>query len=179
MLNQETTALIVIDIQERLARAMFGREELVQSIRKLIKGAQVFPIPIVLTEQNPEGLGSTIAEIAGLLPDVKPIPKVCFNCCDSDPFVRQLERLDRKQLLLAGIEAHVCVYQTAVGLIEKGYEVQVVADAVSSRTTENREIGLDRARQAGAGVTSVETALFELLRVAEGDRFQRLLKIVK
>ena len=174
MLNQETTALIVIDIQERLARAMFGREELVQSIRKLIKGAQVFPIPIVLTEQNPEGLGSTIAEIAGLLPDVKPIPKVCFNCCDSDPFVRQLERLD-----LAGIEAHVCVYQTAVGLVKKGYEVQVVADAVSSRTTENREIGLDRARQAGAGVTSVETALFELLRVAEGDKFQRLLKIVK
>ena len=117
--------------------------------------------------------------MAELLPDVAAMPKVAFSCLGDESIAAALAGSGRTQFLLCGMEAHVCVYQTAAEMAAAGYEVQVVADAVSSRTSRNRRIGLDRARAAGATVTCVETALFELLRVAEGSRFREILAIVK
>ena len=135
-------------------------------------------MPILWAEQNPQGLGATVREIASLLPG-RPIPKRSFSCCGESRFMQALTDLGRRQVLLAGIEAHVCVYQTAMDLMERGFEVHVVADAVSSRTILNKDIALRTMRDAGASITSVETALFELLRVAEGEKFKEILKIVK
>ena len=179
MLTVEKTVLIVVDVQTKLSRVMYEKEKLFENLQKLVKGVQVLGIPIILTEQNPDGLGPTIPEVAHLLPDVQPLPKLSFSCCGDERFLQKLEALKRDQVLLSGIETHVCVYQTALDLLSLGYEVQVVADAVSSRTADNKEIGLKKMRSAGAGLTSTETALFELLRVAEGTNFKEILNIVK
>ena len=179
MLAVENTALVVIDVQGKLSRLMYEKEKLFENLQKIITGAQILEIPIILTEQNPEGLGRTIPEVADLLPDVQPIPKFSFSCYGEKRFVEELEALKRKQVLIVGIESHVCVYQTTIDLLGAGYEVQVVADAVSSRTAENRELGLEKMKSGGAKLTGVETALFELLRVAEGAKFKGILKVVK
>lgn len=179
MLAREYTILIIVDVQGKLAHLMHQKEALFENLQRIIKGAQVLGIPILWVEQNPEGLGPTIPEVAHLLPDVQPIRKLSFSCCGSDRFVEALEATKRAQVLLAGIEAHVCVYQTAVDLLGLGYDVQIVADAVSSRTAQNRQIGLVRASGAGATLTTVEMALFELLKVAKGPEFREILKIVK
>lgn len=140
---------------------------------------QIFQIPVLLSEQNPARLGPTIPEITSLLTDAAPVSKMSFSCCGDKIFMQQLEALNRKQIVISGIETHVCVYQTAVHLVEMGYEVQVVTDAVSSRTLENKQIGLQRMKDCGVILTSVETALFELLGVAEGESFKAILQIVK
>ena len=179
MLAVENTALVVIDVQGKLSRLMYEKEKLFENLQKIITGAQILEIPIILTEQNPEGLGRTIPEVADLLPDIQPIPKFSFSCYGEKRFVEELEALKRKQVLIVGIESHVCVYQTAMNLMGAGYEVQIVADAVSSRTAENRELGLEKMKSEGAKLTGVEMALFELLRVAEGAKFKGILKVVK
>nr|WP_321400505.1 hydrolase [uncultured Desulfobacter sp.] len=179
MLDIENTVLLIVDIQGKLAHLMDRKAFLFQNVQKLIKGAQILGVPILWVEQNPRGLGPTIPEIASLLPDSKPISKMTFSSCRNDRFVQALDALDRKQVLISGIETHICVYQTASDLVDMGYEVQAVADAVSSRTLENREIGLQKMRDSGVGLTSVETALFELLKVAEGDQFREIIRIVK
>jgi nicotinamidase-related amidase len=179
MLKIQNTTLLVVDIQGKLAESMHEKELLFKNTQKLIRGIQVLGIPILWVEQNPRGLGPTIPEIADLLAPIQPISKMSFSCCGSDRVVQALETLNRKQTLIVGIETHVCVYQTAVNLMDLGYEVQVVTDAVSSRDMKNKEIGLQKMRDAGAGLTSVETALFELLKVAEGKQFKEILKIVK
>lgn len=175
----EKAVLIVIDVQGKLAQLMHDRERLFENLSRLVKGAGILGIPVLLTEQNPEALGPTIPEVAHLLPDAQPVGKTSFSCCGSDRFNRSLEALKRRQVLLAGIETHICVYQTAADLTGSGYDVQVVADAVASRTAQNKGIGLQKIRDAGAGVTGTETALFELLKVAEGKQFREILKIVK
>ncbi|MDD2316391.1 MAG: hydrolase [Desulfobacterales bacterium] len=179
MLNIENVVLLIVDVQGNLAHSMHEKELLFENVQKLIKGIQVLDIPILWVEQNPQGLGPTIPEIADILSNIQPISKMSFSSCRNDRFVQALKALNRKQVLIAGIEAHVCVYQTAVDLVNLGYEVQVAADSVSSRKMENKKIGLQKMRDAGTGLTSVETALFELLKSAEGDRFRKILKILK
>ncbi len=179
MLTLENTVLVIIDVQVRIAQAMYEKEILLKNLMKLIRGALVLGIPIIATEQNPEKLGPTETEIAQLLPKFQAIPKLSFSCCGEKRFWQELETLNRKQVLIAGIETHVCVYQTVMDLLSSGYEVQVVADAVSSRAVENREIGLKRMVAEGAHLTSTETVLFELLRVAKGDKFREISRIVK
>ena len=179
MLNSENAVLIVIDVQGLLAQLMYEKDRFFANLQKIIKGAQVLGIPIILTEQIPEKLGSTIPEIAQLLSDVRPIRKVSFSCGGSDAFMKALEASGRKQVLLTGMETHVCVYQTTLDLLRSGYEVHIVADAVSSRAAENREVGLEKIKDAGAILTSTEMALFELLKVAEGAEFKEIIKIVK
>jgi nicotinamidase-related amidase len=173
------TVLVAIDFQEKLFPVMDGREKLLRNVVKLIKGAIVLAIPVIITEQYPKGLGPTIPEIKELLPGIKPIEKVCFSCCDNEAFNQSLEALKRKQVLVAGIEAHICVYQTAVALARAGYEVQVVSDGVASREPENKTVALFRMGAAGISPTSTEMALFELLRVAQGDKFKQISSIVK
>ncbi len=178
-LTTENTALLVIDMQERLFPVMHEQEKLLRSMIKLIRGAQVLEIPLLLTEQYPKGLGPTLPQIKELLPDIKPIEKVSFNCCDEAVFCQALETLNRKQVLIAGIEAHICVYQTAVALSRAGYQVEVVADCVSSREPENKLTALFKMGVVGISPTTVEMALFELLKVAKGDKFKQISSIVK
>lgn len=179
MLETGNTVLLLIDFQEKLFSVMHDKEKMLRNIVKLIKGIQVLEIPIILTEQYPKGLGPTIPEIKELIPNVKPIEKVCFNCCDEASFGEALGSLKRKQVLIAGIETHICVYQTAMALARTGYEVQVVSDGVSSRDMENKLVALFKMGAAGISPTTTETALFELLKVAKGDKFKQISSVVK
>jgi nicotinamidase-related amidase len=145
----------------------------------MVKGARIFGLPILWAEQNPDGLGPTIREIADLLPDEKPVSKFSFSCCGNEAFMKKLKAVNCKNMLVAGIEAHVCVYQTVADLVNLNFDVQVVADAVASRTPENRLIGLEKSKAAGAGWTSAETALFELLKDAGNDHFKEIIEVVK
>ena len=179
MLDVDRSVLLVIDVQEKLLRVISKREKLVDNLQRLIKGIQVLEVPVLLTEQYPQGLGPTTKEIALLLTNTKPIPKTSFSCCGDGAFLKELEKLDKSQVLISGIESHVCVYQTAADLICSDYEVHAISDAISSRTEENRETGLKMMNQLGVNVTSTETVLFELLKVAEGDRFKAISHIVR
>ena len=179
MLTTDNTVLLLVDIQGKLAHLMHARESLFENLQRLVKGARVLELPILWAEQNPRGLGPTIPEVAELLPDLEPIPKFSFSCCDNDKIKQDLEALNRTTVLIAGIETHICVYQTARDLGAAHYDVQLVADAVSSRTIENKQIGLEKCKDTGASITSVETVLFELLKVAEGSKFKEILNIVK
>ena len=179
MLSTDNTALIIIDVQEKLFRVMLHKEALAENLQKIIKGAQVLDIPLLVTEQNPDALGPTIPALKDLMPHIQTISKLSFSCCGEQKFLNKLSALHCKHILLAGIEAHICVYQTTIELIEKGFQVQVLADCVSSRTEENKKLGLEKIKEAGGSVTSVEIALFELLRIAEGGKFKEISKIVK
>ena len=179
MLDVTNTVLIVVDIQEKLSRIMYERENLISNLEKLINGIQVLEVPIIVTEQYPQGLGPTIQEIASLLANIQRLPKISFSCYGDERFLREFESLNRKQVLVCGIESHVCVYQTVYDLINAGYETHAIMDAVSSRTAENRQIGFDMMKHTGAWLTSTEAVLFELLRVAEGEKFKKISQIVK
>ena len=179
MLNTENTVLIIVDVQGKLAHLMRQKNILFDNLQRLIKGMQILGIPIIWLEHCPEALGPTIPEVANLLSDIKPISKHSFSCCGSDEFMQKIKKLNRQQVLIAGIETHICIYQTAMDLLDLQYEIQIVADAVSSRTRENFKIGLEKIKDLGAALTSTETALFELLKEASGKRFREILKIVK
>jgi nicotinamidase-related amidase len=180
MLFVEDAVLVIVDVQGKLAQLMADKEELFANLERLVRGADVLELPILWLEQYPEGLGPTIEPLAALLaPARQPMPKVSFSCWGCPAFVDALRATGRRQVLLAGIETHVCIYQTTADLLSEGYEVQVVGDAVSSRAARNRELGLQRVRDLGAAVTTTEMALFELQRVARGDRFRALARIVR
>jgi nicotinamidase-related amidase len=179
MLQADSAVLLIIDIQEKLFRVMHKKEELADNLQKLIKGIQVLGIPVIITEQYPRGLGSTIPEISHLLPESKPLPKVCFSCCTDEGFLQEFKKLNRKQILIAGIESHICVYQTAADLLAAGYEVYAVSDVISSRTEQNRDIGLKMMTQLGVKLTGTEAVLFELLKVAKGEKFKAISQIVR
>jgi nicotinamidase-related amidase len=180
MLTIAETILVCIDIQDGLAKAMFDRTKLVANTRKLIAGANVLNIPILWTEQNPGRLGATVPEIAEIMPaGAHPVSKMSFSCCGSDEFIRVMKACQRPALVLAGIETHICVLQTALELAGMGFQVHVAADCVCSRTPENNAIGIERMRSMGVHITSVETALFELLRTAAVPQFKDIAKIIK
>ena len=173
------TAALIIDVQGKLAELMHDRDALFDGLTRFIRGVRILDLPILWTEQYPEGLGRTTPEIAELLRPLEPIAKRSFSCMGDDGFRAALTALGPRRLLLAGIETHICVYQTARDLAAEGYAGDLVADAVSSRTQQNRAIGLERMRLAGVKVTSVESALFELLGTARDPRFREILKVVK
>ena len=179
MLSRTNAVLIIIDIQGNLAQAMYDKENLFANGVKLIQGIKAFNLPIIVTEQIPQKLGQTIPQIAAQLEGINHIAKETFSCWDDQNFIKQLKALNRKHIIIAGIECHVCVYQTALDLISNGYTVYLVADAVSSRTPENRQIGIDAMKSAGAHITSTEMVLFELLRTAADTKFKDIFKIVK
>ncbi|MFH1624381.1 MAG: hydrolase [Pseudomonadota bacterium] len=179
MLTIENSVLVVIDIQESLARVMHGKDALFESLQKIINGFKILDIPMIVTEQVPEKPGATIPEISPLLDTVRPISKSSFSCCGVDRFMRELNDIKRGQILVAGIESHVCVYQTTDDLIRMGYDVYIVTDCISSGTAENRALGIERMKDEGAKPTSTEMALFELLRTAGGDRFRKISRLVK
>lgn len=179
MLTKDNSVLIVIDFQGNLAQAMHQKESLFENAQKIIRGARVFGIPILVTEQIPAKLGPTIPQIAQYLEGITPIVKDCFSCLENSQFMSALGDIGRQEVLLTGIETHICVYQTAMALLTAGYKVQVVTDAVSSRTKENNKIGLKRMKAEGARLTSVEMALFEILGGAASPYFKEIFPIVK
>jgi len=178
-LQRSLAGLVVVDIQERLWPAMFEKERLVQNSVRLIQGCAALGVPIFATEQYPKGLGRSVPEIAAALAEVAPMEKTAFSACGATGFVTALQAKNITQAMLCGIEAHVCVCQTGLDLLEKGFSVFVVADAVSSRTPENLNFGLERMRDAGAVIVSTEMALFEILEKAGTEEFKRIQSLIK
>ncbi|MEN6468945.1 MAG: hydrolase [Smithella sp.] len=179
MLSRTAAVLIMIDFQDKLARAMMDQESLFAASVKLIRGFKTLNLPIMVTEQLPEKLGPTIPQLAEALDGIRPIAKETFSCWANKPFHDHLESLTRRHVVLTGIECHICVYQTALDLMQNGYTVHLVADAVSSRTAENRAIGIEAIKSAGAQITSAEMVLFELLRTAADPKAKDIFTIVK
>lgn len=179
MLEIHNCGLIVVDVQGKLAQHMVDKEALFKNIQILIQAAKVLDIPVLWCQQAPEALGPTVPEIAELLTGHEPIDKASFSCCGEEKFNAELDKLARKQILLCGIETHVCIYQTAMDLMARGLGVTAVADAVSSRTERNRQIALTRLAAEGAHVSSTEMALFELLKTAQHPQFKPIARLVK
>lgn len=179
MLSRSSAILIVIDFQNNLFKAMQDKENLLLNAAKMIKGAKIFSLPIIVTEQIPEKLGQTIPELAAELNGIERISKETFSSWENNKFREKLESISHRQVIIMGIESHICVYQTAVDLIGNGYEVHVVADAVSSRTRSNSDIGIAAMKSAGVHVTSTEMVIFEFLRSAGDSMFRDIQKIVK
>jgi nicotinamidase-related amidase len=179
MLSQSDSVLVVVDVQEKLARVMHEREALVDEICRLIRGARILELPIIWLEQNPRGLGPTVEPVAAALAGLTPLAKNTFSCCSDSGFCIAMEETGRSQVIVCGIETHICVCQTTTDLLSSDREVHVISDAVSSRTPENKELALDRVRSLGAVVSGVEMALYELLGSAEHDRFRDILSLIK
>lgn len=179
MLTKENTVLVIIDVQGKLAKIVQQSEEMLDQLANLIQACHILEIPILWLEQYPQGLGPTDPKIAQHLTGLEPISKITFSACGNEQFMEQLQKVNRKQVLLTGIETHICVYQTGVDLVAQGYEVQVVSDAVSSRTAENKRIGLEKMKAAGIAETSVEMAVYEMLQKAGGEQFKAILKLFK
>jgi nicotinamidase-related amidase len=175
----ENTAAVVVDIQEKFTDIIYKFDDILKSSQILLAGLNVLNVPIIVTEQYPKGLGVTIPEIKEYLAEYKPIEKLEFSCCGSDEFCSALKETGRKNVIVFGIETHVCVLQTVIDLIEMGYQPVVVEDCVSSRKKSDRKIALNRMRQEGAILTSYESLLFELSRVAGSDTFKEISKLVK
>jgi nicotinamidase-related amidase len=179
MLNIQDCCLVVVDVQGKLAQLMYDKQVLFKNIQILIKATKILSVPILWCQQVPEALGPTLPEIAQLLADYEPINKSAFSCCGTEQFNIKLNDLKRKQVILCGIETHVCVYQTAVDLLRKGFSVDLIADAVSSRTPENKQIGINRIAAEGINISCTEMVLFELLRTAEHPEFRNVAKLIK
>ena len=179
MTKEEKTAIVLIDVQGKLAEIMYDNDELLKNLEILIKGAQLLDIPIIWTEQLPDKLGATTKQISNLLPHQKPIIKSEFSCVKNNEFSDLLKENGYNHFLLCGIETHVCVYQTAKDLLGLGHEVEIITDAVSSRTELNRNIGIEKITSLGGKVTTVEMLLFEKQEIAVGDKFRELIKIIK
>ena len=179
-LERTRTSLVVIDVQQRLVPTMPPDvyADVLKNIGFMVKCCEVLEVPVTVTEQYPKGLGHTVPELtgAGGQPVVE---KVSFGCCGEPIFNERLDLLDRPQILVAGMEAHVCVYQTVLGLLEAGYQVHLLRDAIVSRGETDYLNALDLARQAGAIVTTVETAAFQMLQTASAPEFKAVSALVK
>jgi nicotinamidase-related amidase len=179
LLPRENTVLVLVDIQDKLLPYVAEKEKVVENIRMLIKFADIMNIPIVFTEHYPKGLGSTIPEISGVLRTYIPIEKVIFSCFGAPRFRSKLKELKAENLMVAGIESHICIEQTVLDALNSGYQVHVIEDAISSRTTKNHKIGVKKMRQFGAIISSTEMAMYEIMERADTKEFKEVLKLVK
>jgi nicotinamidase-related amidase len=179
LLSREKSVLAIIDVQEKLFPLIYEKEKALENIRKLIQFAKILGMPIILTEQYPKGLGRTISEIKEILYDAKLIEKVEFSCFGSEKFRDALRDLGVKNLIIAGIETHICIAQTAIEGVSNGYRVCVVSDATSSRRLEDKNIAIERMKQNNVIVASTEMLIYELLRAAGTREFQETLKLIK
>lgn len=179
MLTSETTLLIVIDVQGNLARVVAESESAVRAVAQLVQGAGLLEIPVLLTAQVPEKIGHTIPEIASLLPNQADLPRVHFSIWQDAAVQQAIRSTGRRQLLLCGFEAHICLYQSSLDLIAEGFEVYLAADAISSRDPFNKTIALQELSSQGIHPTTVEMALFSLLRSAQHPAFKPISRLIK
>ena len=179
-LDTDKAVLVVIDIQERLVPAMPQKvyARLRNTVGMLVEAAKLLGIPVITTEQYPQGIGHTVPELAGSCSD-KVVEKVSFGCCGEPDFIAAIKESGRSQVLVTGMEAHVCVYQTVLGLLEDGYHVHLVRDATCSRNKLDFQAGVANAAEAGAVVTTAETVLFQLLKESTHDQFKAISRLVK
>ena len=180
--SREGATLLVVDVQERLFPAMDAdhREEVMRNIKVLATAARRLGLPVIVTEQYPKGLGHTLPELRETLPSgVEPVSKVAFSCAAVEGVRARLRAAGTRQVILVGIEAHVCVLLSALDLLAEGYGVHVAADAVTSRTQANWRLAMDQLRQAGAVVTSSETVLFQLMGQGDTDEFRELARLIR
>lgn len=180
-LDAAESALVVIDVQERLCKAMDEQvlSRLCASAGILLEAAAELRIPVLATEQYVKGLGETLPELQQKMADAPRLEKMSFSCCGSDAFVGRLRDLGRRQIVVVGMETHVCVLQTVIDLLDAGYVVHLVQDGVMSRSDQNRQAALGMMQQAGAVISCTESVLFQWLRVAGTDSFKKLSKLVK
>lgn len=181
-LQRDDTLLVVIDVQERLMPVIHEGDAVIRNIERLVRGAHLLEIPVVVTEQYVKGLGPTVEPLRKALEETvgySPIEKICFSSTGCIDFMVKLEAAKRQQVILCGVEAHVCVHQTAMDLLDNDYRVYIAADAVSSRNSFNRDVALRRAESEGGHLTSTEMALFELTSEAGTDEFRSIAKLVK
>jgi len=178
-ISKENTSALIIDVQERLLPAMWEKEMLLKNCLTLVQGLVELQVPLVVTQQYTKGLGETVAEIRSAIPGFGYIEKRDFSCCDEPAVVEKLKQTGAQNVIIFGIESHVCVLQTAVDLKDAGFNPIVVMDAVSSRTVESRELAKERFRFEGIMMTSVESVLFELTRSSAAPEFKSISKLIK
>lgn len=178
-INRENTVGLVVDIQERLVPAMAENETLINNCKILIEGLSTLNIPLLVTQQYTKGLGETVSEISTVIPNFNPLEKRDFSCCDETSVREQLKLNGAHNIIICGIESHVCVLQTAIDLKEAGYNPVVVMDCVSSRSLDNVDLAAERFRYEGIMMTSYESILFELTRSSAAEEFRAISKLVK
>ncbi len=178
-INKNEAVLVLVDYQERLMPAMAEKEALVENVVKLAKGCGIHEVPIIVTQQYTKGLGETVQTIREAVDNFNPIEKTSFSCYGEPGFVEALEKTGRKTVILAGIETHVCVLQTALDLVEHGYRVFLPADCVSSRKLSDKSYGEVRMGSIGVTITSCESVLFELTKDAKDEHFKAISNLVK
>lgn len=176
--TKQDSALLIIDVQGKLSEQMHNSAELFNNVAILIQAAKLFDIPVVWVEQLPEKLGKTHPDIAKHLPG-KALVKATFSLCGDDKILAEIERVNRDNWIVVGLECHVCVYQSVRDLLKLGKQIHLVTDAVSSRTLSNKEVGLQAMQAAGASLTSTEMIMFELQQKAEGEVFRQMIKLIK
>ena len=176
MMRRTDTALIVVDLQERLLPALFNADVVEWNTGRLLRCAETFGVPVLATEQYPKGLGSSVPSLAPRLGD--PVAKVCFSCVEADAFREQLVGQSHRKLLLCGAETHVCIQQTALDLLSLGYTVYLAADATGARSVLDHDLALRRMENCGVIVTTTETALFEWCEQASGAEFKAVRELV-
>ncbi len=179
LLRRGDALLVVIDMQARLAPAIAGAPAFVRACRRAVRAFDLLGEPVLFTEQYPQGLGPTVSELAELFGERRPISKTSFGCFDCAEFAQAVEQTGRRSLLLCGIEAHICVYQTALQALSRGFAVYLLADAVGARTEEARRLGLERLLAAGAVASHTEMVIYELLGAAGTPEFRSILTVIK
>jgi nicotinamidase-related amidase len=178
-IEREKSIGLIIDVQDRLFPVMDGKENFLSNCTRLIEGLQILGIPMIVTQQYTKGLGSTVNEISSLFLHFSPIEKNTFSCMDEPVFAMHLSNSGKTNVIICGIESHVCVLQTAVDLRENGYDPIVIADCISSRNPEEKQIALNRFLLEGIRISTTESILFELTRSAGTAEFKAISKLVK
>ena len=179
-LSPENSLLVVIDVQDRLLPAIQNQQQIVFNVRRLLEAARVFSVPVVVSEQYPQGLGGTVKELTPYIPEgTAVLSKKSFSIYDNDPIRTEIDSRKRSQIILCGIEAHVCVLQSAFDLLRTGHEVYVVTDAVGSRFIHDQKTALRRCETSGMILTTVESLLFEWCRTAEHPQFKEISRLAK
>lgn len=178
-LKRDDALLVIVDIQERLAVAMSEKDRVIANTKHLIEAAKLLNFPLLVTEQYPKGLGPTVQELNEALLPSPAIEKLTFSCCGETSFMEAVKNTNRKQIILVGMETHVCVLQTCIDLLSEGYVLHVVSDAICSRSDSNYRTALEYMRDAGAVITCTETVLFQLLEKAGSDEFKAISRRIK
>ncbi len=180
-LNTDQAMLLVIDMQTKLLPLIDNMERVLETSCLLVRAAELFELPVIVTEQYPKGIGPTVAELVGVLEPINPatMEKASMSVCGEEPIRERLREIDREQIIICGIEAHVCVQQSVLDLLAMDYQVHVCADAVGSRAAIDYKMALHRMRQSGATVTTAETVLFELIERCDAEKFKPMLELVK
>ncbi|MFO8031396.1 MAG: hydrolase [Desulfohalobiaceae bacterium] len=179
LMQVDKSCLVVVDVQEKMAPEITGREDIEKKISILLQAAQELQVPIIFTEQYPKGLGNTLEYVREHSPDSPLLTKVHFDCCQEEEFLQQVRSTGRSQILLTGMEAHICVLQTGLSLLQQNYSVFTVADGTGSRNPEHCTLALDRLAAAGGSNVCTEMVVFEWLQKAGTAEFKKLAKLIK